>query len=180
MSRKGKLPITLPKGVEVKVTDSKITVKGPKGTLSQDLLEGIRVQQEGQQIQVLLDENHQDMGNFHGLYRSLIHNMVLGTSQGFEKRLEMVGVGYRATVQGNVLELQLGYSHPTKRPIPQGIHVVVEKNTTIIITGIDKQQIGQYAAEIRKMRPPEVYQGKGIRYTGEYVRKKAGKAAAKK
>lgn len=180
MSRKGKLPITLPKGVEVKISGSKINVKGPKGTLEQELVPGILVQIEGDQLVVALDEKHQDLGNYHGLYRSLIQNMVQGTAQGFEKKLEMIGVGYRAAVQGQFLDLQLGFSHPTKIPIPEGIHIKVEKNTSIFISGVDKQKIGQFAATVRSIRPPEPYQGKGIRYENEYVRKKAGKAAAKK
>lgn len=180
MSRKGKLPIPLPKGVEVKVSENDIAVKGPKGSLQQALVPGIRVHVEGDQIVVELDEQSQDQGNYHGLYRTLIDNMVKGTTQGFETILEMIGVGYRAAVQGELLDLQLGFSHPTKLPIPAGIQVKVEKNTQIFVTGVDKQKVGQFAATIRSMRPPEPYQGKGIRYRGEFVRKKAGKSAAKK
>jgi len=180
MSRKGKLPIPLPKGVEVKVTGTELNVKGPKGTLKQELMPAIEVKVEGEEIIVSLTKGHENDGNFHGLYRSIINNMVEGTSKGFERKLEMVGVGYRAAVQGQLLDLQLGFSHPTKLPIPEGVNVKVEKNTNIYISGIDKQKIGQFAATVRAMRPPEPYQGKGIRYEGEYVRKKAGKAAAKK
>jgi large subunit ribosomal protein L6 len=118
-----------------------------------------------------------DIGRHHGLARSLIENLILGSTAGFERRLEMIGVGYRSSVQGNFLDLQIGYSHPTKLEIPHGITVKVEKNTQITITGSDKQQVGQFTAEIRAMKPPEPYQGKGIRYVGEYVRRKAGKAA---
>lgn len=180
MSRKGKLPIPIPKGVEVKVTPTEITVKGPKGTLHHALVPGIEVHVEDGHAIVSLNENHADKGNFHGLFRTLINNMVLGTTQGFEKKLEMVGVGYRAAVSGHHIDLSIGFSHPTKMDIPHGLHVKVEKNTTIIVNGIDKQLVGQFTASIRAVRPPEPYQGKGIRYEGEYVRKKAGKAAAKK
>ena len=180
MSRKGKLPIPLPKGVEVKITNDEVFVKGPKGSLQQDLVKGISVQQENNQIVVSLTDENSGKGNFHGLYRTLIHNMIVGTTDGFEKKLEMIGVGYRAAVQGDLLDLQLGFSHPTKLPIPKGLTIKVEKNTQISITGFDKHLVGQFAATIRSKRPPEPYQGKGIRYLGEYVRKKAGKAAAKK
>lgn len=180
MSRKGKLPIPIPKGIEVKISEREISVKGPKGTLHHALIDGIDVRIDGTEIIVSLDETHQDAGNFHGLYRSIINNMVLGASQGFEKKLEMIGVGYRAAVQGHLLDLQIGLSHPMKLPIPEGVIVRVDKNTLICISGSDKQKIGQFAASIRAKKPPEPYQGKGIRYEGEYVRKKAGKAAAKK
>lgn len=180
MSRKGKLPIPLPKGVEVKVSDSEISVKGPKGTLKQKMMPGIRVHVESTQVLVTLDEDKSDLNHFYGLYRALINNMVIGTTEGYEKRLEMIGVGYRAAVQGELLDLQLGFSHPTKLPIPKGLTVKVDKNTQIIISGFDKHLVGQFAANIRSKRPPEPYQGKGIRYLGEFVRKKAGKAAAKK
>jgi len=179
MSRKGKLPVSLPKGVEVKVDKNELTVKGPKGTIHQKLIPGINLQVEDHSIVVSLAEGHDDEGNFHGLFRSLIENMVIGTTQGFEKKLEMIGVGYRAAVMGHEVDLQIGLSHPTKLHIPEGLHVKVEKNTNISITGIDKQAVGQFAATIRAIRPPEPYQGKGIRYVGEFVRKKAGKAASK-
>jgi large subunit ribosomal protein L6 len=178
MSRKGKLPIPIPKGVEVKISADEVSVKGPKGELTQKLGAGIRVNEEGGNILVILEDEKQH--NFHGLYRTLIHNMVLGTTQGFEKKLEMIGVGYRAAVQGDLLDLQLGFSHPTKLTIPKGISVTVDKNTKITISGFDKHLVGQFAAVVRRKRPPEPYQGKGIRYADEYVRKKAGKAAAKK
>lgn len=179
MSRKGKLPITLPKGVEVKVSNTEVTVKGPKGTLTQRLVPGVQVAVEGCEAVVSIGDET-DLAQYHGLYRTLIHNMVVGTTEGFEKRLEMIGVGYRAAVQGDKLDLQLGFSHPTQLPIPKGLSVKVEKNTLIIISGFDKHLVGQFAATVRSKRPPEPYQGKGIRYQGEYVRKKAGKAAAKK
>lgn len=178
MSRIGKLPIPRPKGVDVKVSGKVLTVKGPKGSLQLDLMSGIELAIEDSQLVVSAVGDEGSMSKFHGLYRALINNMVLGTTTGFEKKLEMIGVGYRAAVQGNVVDLQIGFSHPTRLPIPAGVHVKVEKNTQISITGIDKQAVGQFAATIRAIRPPEPYQGKGIRYEGEYVRKKAGKAAA--
>lgn len=180
MSRKGKLPIPLPKGVEVKITETEISVKGPKGTLHQKLTPGIDVKVDAENIFVELNEKYPHLNHFHGLYRSLINNMVEGATKGFEEKLEMIGVGYRAAVQGDLLDLQIGFSHPTKLPIPKGIVIKIDKNTQISISGIDKQQVGQFAATIRSKRPPEPYQGKGIRYVGEYVRKKAGKSAAAK
>ncbi|NGX41760.1 MAG: 50S ribosomal protein L6 [Chlamydiae bacterium] len=179
MTRKGKLPIPVPSGVEVKISGSTVSVKGPKGLIEQDIRDGIIVKVEDNNIIVSPDAKTTNMRNFHGLYRTLIANMVHGTTQGFEKQLEMIGVGFRAAVQGNDLNLQVGLSHPTLIAIPAGIEVKIEKNTKIIITGIDKQQIGQFASTIRAIRPPEPYQGKGIRYVGEYVRRKAGKSAAK-
>lgn len=180
MSRKGKLPITLPKGVEVKISGSDLSVKGPKVTLHLQLHKAIVVHVKGDQVTVELEKGYEDMGHFHGLFRSLIQNMITGVTTGFEKKLEMIGVGYRAAVQGKALDLQIGFSHPTKLPIPDGINVTVEKNTLITMKGADSQAVGQFAATVRATRPPEPYQGKGIRYQGEYVRKKAGKAAAKK
>lgn len=178
MSRKGKQPISIPKGVEVKVAGSKVSVKGPKGSLELQVMDCIDVKLLDHEIQVCVaDESN---GNFHGLYRGLINNMVQGVSTGFEKKLEMQGVGYRAAVKGHVLDIQVGLSHPMEMPIPQDIQVKVEKNTGISITGADKQKVGKFAAEVRAVKPPEPYQGKGIRYVGEYVRRKAGKAAAKK
>jgi len=177
MSRKGRQPIELPAGVDVKVASDLITVKGPKGTLTQQLVDGVLVKIEDKQILVDVVNSTRRLRSMHGLYRTLIDNMIVGTTKGFEKTLEMVGVGYRAAVQGNFLDLQIGLSHPTKLPIPEGLQVKVDKNVNIIIGGIDKQQVGQYAAEIRAKRPPEPYQGKGIRYKNEYVRRKAGKAA---
>lgn len=180
MSRIGKQVISLPKGVEVKIADETIHVKGPKGSLNFKLYKGIDVKIHPDHIEVIADESQKDIGAYHGLFRSLINNMVVGVTKGFEQRLEMIGVGYRAAVQGQLVDLSIGFSHPTKLPIPQGLTVAVEKNTTIVISGADKQAVGQFAAVIRAVRPPEPYQGKGIRYKDEYVRKKAGKAAASK
>lgn len=180
MSRKGKLPIPVPKGVEVKIAEKEISVKGPKGTLKHEIMPSIAVDHKDNIIHVNLKEGHQDEGNYHGLYRTLIQNLILGVTTGFEKTLEMIGVGYRAAVQGHEIDLQVGFSHPTRLRIPEGVQVKVDKNTTIIINGSDKQVVGQFAASVRAIKPPEPYQGKGIRYAGEYVRKKAGKAAAAK
>ncbi len=180
MSRKGKDPIPLPSGTDVKTVGDSIHVKGKLGSLEQKLLPGIEVKKTDTHLIISLAEGHEDEGNFHGLYRSLIHNMVVGVNKGFEIKLEMIGVGYRAALQGHQLDLQVGFSHPTSVAIPHGIEVKVEKNTQIIVQGNDKQKVGQFAATVRAVRPPEPYQGKGIRYLGEHVRKKAGKAAAKK
>jgi len=178
MARKGKVPIEIPSGVEISVETNKVSVKGPKGHLQKDLAKGIQVNQEGNQLFVTVET--EKLNALHGLYHALITNMVEGASKGFEKRLEMIGVGYRAAVQGKDLNLQVGFSHPTMLPITDGIEVRVDKNTMITITGIDKQKVGQFAATVRGIKPPEPYQGKGIRYVGEYVRKKAGKTASKK
>lgn len=178
MSRKGAAPIALPKGVEVKNENGKVIVKSPKGTLSYEPVSGIIVTVDGGHVHVTMaKEREEELNQYHGLAWSIINNMVAGLTKGFEKKLEMIGVGYRAAVQGHMLDLQVGFSHPTKLHIPEGLKVVVDKNTMISISGVDKQAVGQFAAEVRATRPPEPYQGKGIRYEGEYVRKKAGKAA---
>lgn len=177
MSRLGKSPIELPKNVEAKVQDGKIIVKGPKGTLEFADIEGLKLRVEEGRLFVEFDERVKVPGVTHGLYRATINNMVVGVSKGFEKKLNLVGVGYRAALQGHNLDLQLGYSHPTQLAIPKNVQVEVDKSTTIIVRGIDKQAVGQFAAMVRGMRPPEPYKGKGIRYENEYVRKKAGKAA---
>lgn len=180
MSRKGNQPISLPQGVEVKVNGLVVSVKGPKGSLNQEIRKGIDVKVDGDHIVVSLAETHPQDGNFHGLYRTLIDNMVQGVTKGFERRLEMIGVGYRAAVKGHMLDLQIGCSHPVEVAIPTGVEVKVEKNSMIIATGSDKQKLGQFVATVRSKKPPEPYQGKGIRYVGEFVRKKAGKSASKK
>lgn len=180
MSRKGKNPIPLPKGVEIKHEGILVTVKGPKSTLQLNVLPIITTKIEEGVIVVGLTKEDPSYKKFHGLYRSLIANMVTGVTQGFTKALKMIGVGYRANVKGRMLDLQVGYSHPTELPIPEGINITVEENNTLInVTGPDKQAVGQFAADIRSMKPPEPYQGKGIRYKDEHVRRKAGKAAAK-
>lgn len=180
MSKLGKSPIPLPKGVEIKVDSEAIHVKGPKGTLSYPLTKGISVKvQEGVAI-VERDDKVEMPKTTHGIYRALLNNMVVGVSKGFEVRLMMMGVGYRAAVQGQKIDLQVGFSHPTQLPIPKAVQVAVDKSNIIIITGIDKQVVGQFAASVRAVKPPEPYKGKGIRYEKEYVRKKAGKAAKAK
>jgi len=177
MSRIGKMPIAVPSGVEVKVEGTTVTVKGPKGELSQDISPKITVTQEGSEIVVTRSDDEREARSQHGLARTLINNMVVGVSEGYEKKLEIVGVGYRAALKGSDIEMQLGFSHPvTVKPEP-GITFEVPSNTQITVKGIDKQQVGQVAADIRKWRKPEPYKGKGIRYEGEYVRRKLGKAA---
>ena len=150
---------------------------GPTGNLSVPSREGISVKIEGSRLFVEKDDRVEMPRATHGLFRALINNLVVGVSKGFEVRLGLVGVGYRAAVQGQMLDLQLGFSHPTQLPIPKGVHVTVDKSVTIVITGIDKHAVGQFAAQVRGMKPPEPYKGKGIRYENEFVRKKAGKAA---
>ncbi len=179
MSRKARLPIVLPKGVEAKLEGSQLLVKGPKGTLTRELMKGIVVTMTEGELKVSTDPKEKVGSNFLGLFWALIFNMVQGVSEGYKKQLEMIGVGFRAAVQGKLLDLQVGFSHPTKLPIPDGIEVSVEKNTIISILGNDKQSVGQFAAVVRAKRPPEPYKGKGIRYVDEYVRKKAGKAGKK-
>lgn len=177
MARYGKSPIPVPKGVEIKLHEGKLNVKGAKGSLSVPLPEGIKVTLQGDIAIVEADEKANLSKPTHGLFRSMINNMVVGVSAGYEKRLSLVGVGYRAALSGNNLDLQLGFSHPLKVAIPNTIKVTIDKSVMIIITGIDKQAVGQFAAQVRALRPPEPYKGKGIRYENEFVRKKAGKAA---
>lgn len=177
MSRLGKIPVPVPKGIEIKVVGKVLQVKGPKGILSQELKDGVTIKVDNDKAIVEVDESKDIPGAFHGLYRSLLNNMIIGTSKGFEKKLTLIGVGYRAAVQGQKLDLQLGFSHPTQLEIPKSVHVAVDKSTTIIITGADKHAVGQFAAAVRAKKAPEPYKGKGIRYEKEFVRKKAGKAA---
>lgn len=178
MSRLGKTPIPLPKGVEIKATkEGALQIKGPKGTLLLQLPPGLHLKLEGPIAVLERDEKLASEKALHGLYRSLLKNHIIGVTEGFEIKLSMVGVGYRANVQGNKLDIQVGFSHPTLLEIPKSIQVVVDKGTLIIIKGIDKKEVGQFAAAVRATKPPEPYKGKGIRYEGEYVRKKEGKAA---
>ncbi len=177
MSRLGRTPVLIPKGVEVKVVDGVVHVKGPKGALSEQLKNGFLIKVDGDQLFIETDEKVENPPAFHGLMRALVRNMIEGVSKGYQKKLTLIGVGYRAAVQGQLLDLELGFSHPTKLPIPQTLQVMVEKSTMIIISGSDKQSVGQFAASIRAVKPPEPYKGKGIRYENERVRKKAGKAA---
>lgn len=178
MSRKARVPVQIPPSVEVKVNKNTIVVKGPKGTLEQVFLNDVEIVVENGGVSVTQHKNSKEK-QFVGLYWSLVSNMVQGVTAGFEKRLEMIGVGYRAQVKGSVLDIQAGFSHPTEVVIPKGIEVSVEKNTLITIKGINKQLVGQYAADVRSLRRPEPYKGKGIRYQNEHVRRKAGKAGKK-
>ena len=178
MSRIGKTPIEITSGVEVVVTADSVEVKGPKGTLEQSIPEGIEVQKEDETIIVKRDNDLRETKALHGLVRSLINNMVQGVTEGYQKQLELVGVGYRAQSKGSsALELQLGFSHPVKYSAPEGITLEVPSQTEINISGIDKQVVGQVAADIRALKKPEPYKGKGIRYVGEHIIRKAGKTA---
>jgi len=176
MSRIGNNPIPVPDAVDVKVDGTRITVKGPKGTLERVVDSRISVDQEGATLVVRRADNERDTRARHGLTRALLNNMVVGVSDGFRKNLQMVGVGYRANLQGSRLELQVGFSHPVVVEAPDGITFEVTEPTRIGVSGIDKELVGQVAANIRKVRPPEPYKGKGIRYVDERVRRKAGKA----
>lgn len=178
MSRIGKAPIPIPQGVEITQAGPAVEVKGPKGAMSHTIPVGISLQVADGVIHVKRDGDAKRMRSLHGLTRTLIANMVTGVTQGFEKGLEIVGIGYRANLQGRNLQLSLGYSHPVIYPLPEGIEVVVEKQNKLTVTGIDKQKVGQAAAEIRSFRKPEPYKGKGIKYIGEQIRRKAGKAKA--
>jgi large subunit ribosomal protein L6 len=177
MSRIGRKPIEIPEGVTVSVIEGRVTVNGPKGELSQSVSPGMRIERSDGTLTVERPSDRGEHRSLHGLTRSLIANMVEGVTRGFEKRLEIQGVGYRARLQGKALELALGYSHPVSMPPPDGIEFEVPQPTEIIVRGIDKQLVGETAARIRKQRPPEPYKGKGIRYRGEYVRRKVGKRA---
>jgi large subunit ribosomal protein L6 len=177
MSRVGQAPISIPEQVGVSVIGATVTVNGPRGELQRELPKGITVQQEDGELRVVRAGDEREARALHGLIRSLIANMVTGVTQGYERRLEISGVGYRAVKQGNDLELAVGYSHPVRKAAPDGIEFEVPAPTRITVRGIDKELVGQTAAEIRAIRKPEPYKGKGIRYEGEYVRRKAGKAA---
>jgi large subunit ribosomal protein L6 len=177
MSRIGKQPIAIPEGVQVFVEGSHVEVKGPRGSLAQALPRDMLIVVEDGIIRVQRPSDERLHRSLHGLTRTLVANMVEGVTKGFEKRLEIIGVGYRAALKETGLELALGFSHPVNFPAPEGIEFEVPTPTRIVIRGSDKQLVGEVAAEIRKLRKPEPYKGKGIRYEGEYVRKKAGKAA---
>ncbi|HVL88810.1 MAG TPA: 50S ribosomal protein L6 [Actinomycetota bacterium] len=177
MSRIGRKPIEIPSGVEIKLNGRHIVVKGPKGTLERDLPHDIVVKKEDATLVVERPTDQRDHRALHGLTRSLVANMVTGVTEGFKKDLEIQGVGYRAAAKGKDLEFALGFSHPVTVTAPEGISFEVPAPTKITVSGADKQVVGQVAAEIRALRPPDAYKGKGIRYAGEYVRKKAGKAA---
>jgi large subunit ribosomal protein L6 len=178
MSRIGRMPIALPKEVKVTCDPSKVEVTGPKGLLLHLLPQGISVSVDGGKIFIQRANDQRTTRALQGLTRSLIANMVSGVTQGFEKKLEIVGVGFRADLQANALKLTLGYSHPILYPVPKGIKVEVDKQTLITVKGIDKQQVGVVAAQLRSIKLPEPYKGKGIRYLGERIRKKVGKTKA--
>jgi large subunit ribosomal protein L6 len=178
MSRIGKQPITVPSGVDVTVDGVHVTVKGPKGQLEHDIVGGVTVARDGDALTVTRVDDSRANRSLHGLQRSLINNMVVGVSEGFAKELEIVGVGYRAQAQGpDGIELALGFSHPVRVKAPAGITFEVPQPTRVIVRGHDKQLVGQVAADIRKIRKPEPYKGKGVRYAGERVVRKAGKSA---
>ncbi|MFK7873174.1 MAG: 50S ribosomal protein L6 [Oligoflexales bacterium] len=180
MSRIGKQAIPMPSGVEAKIDGQKITIKGPKGQLVRELHSATSVQQEGNELRVSLKNTQgRSQPNFHGLSRSLVNNMVLGVSQGFSKSLTLIGVGYRAAIQGRNLQLTLGYSHPVVYEVPEGLEIKVEKQTTVVVSGFDKEKVGQAAADIRGFRKPEPYHGKGVRYSDEVIITKAGKSGKK-
>lgn len=176
MSRIGKLPLEIPKGVEVKLQDNEIFIKGPLGQLKQRIPEGIQVEISDQKIFVKRSSDLKKYKALHGLLRSLINNHLIGVSKGWTKKLQLIGVGYRANLKGNVLVLSLGFSHDVEYKIPEGIQIKIDQQVKIELTGVDKQKVGQVSAIIRSFRPPEPYKGKGIRYEDELVRKKAGKA----
>lgn len=178
MSRIGKMPIALPKEVKVASDPLKVEVTGPKGLLAQPLPQGISVTVDGGKIFVHRSNDQRTSKALQGMARSLVANMVTGVTQGFEKKLEIIGVGFRADLQGESLKLTLGYSHPILYPVPKGIRVEVDKQTLITVKGINKQQVGIVAAQLRSIKPPEPYKGKGIRYLGERIRKKVGKTKA--
>ncbi len=176
MSRIGRMPIAVPAGVTVDIAENnQVTVKGPKGELKRVLPTEMKIEKDGEEIKVTRPNDLKKMKSLHGLTRTLINNMIVGVTDGYEKRLEVNGVGYRAAKQGNKLTLSLGYSHPVEMEDPEGVEVTVDGQNLIIVKGIDKEKVGQYAAEIREKRPPEPYKGKGIKYDYEVIRRKAGK-----
>lgn len=178
MSRIGKLPVSVPAGVEVSINGNEVTVKGPKGELTRSFYSALTIEQaEDNSIVVTRPDDERESRAQHGLTRTLINNMVVGVSEGYSKTLELVGVGYRAAVKGDKLEMNLGFSHPVIVEKPEGINFECPDQAKIVVSGIDKQQVGQVAADIRKWRKPEPYKGKGIRYQGEHIRRKEGKTA---
>lgn len=178
MSRIGRKPVPVLKGVTVTHKDGHVVVKGPKGELSAKIHPAISIDVKGEEIQVDRKSDEQKYRALHGLWRALIQNMIKGVTEGYSKKLEIVGVGYRAEMKGKKLQLQIGYSHPILFGPPEGIKIEALTQTNVVISGIDKQLVGLVAAKIRSFRPPEPYKGKGIKYEGEYIRRKAGKAAA--
>ena len=181
MSRIGKMPVAVPAGVEVTIADGNlVTVKGPKGTLTQQLEPSMTIRQEGAELLVSRPNDEKENRALHGLTRALLHNMVVGVTEGYKKSLEINGVCYRAAKEGNKLILTIGYSHPVEVSEIPGITIEVPQPNQIVISGCDKQMVGQFAAEVREKRPPEPYKGKGIKYTDEVIRRKVGKTGAKK
>ena len=181
MSRIGRMPVAIPAGVEVKVADGNlITVKGPKGTLTQQLEPSMTIKQEGAELHVSRPNDEKENRALHGLTRALLHNMVVGVTEGYKKELDINGVGYRAAKEGKKLILTIGYSHPVEVEETDGITIEVPSPNHIVISGCDKQKVGQFAAEVREKRPPEPYKGKGIKYTDETIRRKVGKTGVKK
>ena len=180
MSRIGRMPIAIPAGVTVTIAENnKVTVKGPKGTLERVLPSEMDIKMEGSEIVVSRPNDLKKMKSLHGLTRTLINNMVIGVTEGYEKKLEVNGVGYRAQKQGKKLVLSLGYSHPVEMEDPEGLETVLDGQNIIVVKGIDKEKVGQYAAEIRAKRAPEPYKGKGIKYADEVIRRKVGKTGKK-
>ena len=178
MSRIGKNPIVVPKGVEITTTGGQISVKGPLGVIARPLDPNVAIEREGENLQCKVLGNSRHAKAMFGTVRALVSNMVVGVTKGWDRKLQLVGVGYRAQAQGDKLNLTLGFSHPVVHQMPKGVKVATPTQTEILLTGVDKQQVGQVAADIRRRRPPEPYKGKGIRYQGEQVRRKAGKAFA--
>ena len=178
MSRLGKMPVPLPSAVKVAVNGPALEVEGPKGKLGIRIEEGISVESKNEGVVVSRTDDSRQQRAAQGLVRSLVSNMIVGVSEGFKVELELEGVGYRADAKGNEVHLTLGYSHPIVYTLPEGVQAACERQTAITISGIDKQLVGEVAAGIRKLRPPEPYKGKGVRYAGEYIRRKAGKAGA--
>ena len=179
MSRIGKKPIPIPSGVKIQVSDGAVEVQGPKGKLRQALPPGIAFKLEDASLVASQVREDKELGKFHGLARSLVANAVTGVTQGFKRELDIVGVGYRAELKGKQVQFALGYSHPVVFDVPTGIDVVIDKQTHITVTGIDRQLVGQVAADMRRLRKPDPYKQKGVRYTGEVLKKKAGKTGAK-
>ncbi len=179
MSRIGKIPVIIPAGVEVKIDGQTVTAKGPLGTEEVTIRPEIKLEVKDNEIILTRENDDRKSRSLHGLSRTLVANAVHGVKDGFTKKLEIVGVGYRAAMQGNTLNLALGYSHPVDIEAPEGIKITVEQNTKITVTGANKQSVGDIAALIRSKRPPEVYKGKGIKYEGEHIRRKAGKTGKK-
>jgi len=177
MSRVGKNPIHVPSGVDVAIDGRQVTVKGPKGSLAREIPGDIAVRQDGDTLVVERPDDERRSRALHGLVRSLVNNMVVGVSQEFSKELEIIGTGYRAALQGTTLDLSLGFSHPVRVDAPDGITFEVPSPTRVVVRGVDKEQVGQVAADIRAIRKPEPYKGKGVRYLGEHVARKAGKTA---